>query len=225
MIADQAQRQCRAVEQDGEQREARHGAGTLRRHRSAGERGVEQRGQQREDGRHLLGVDPQRERGHQRDAITNEAHHQPDREHDVQARDGQDVRQSRVTHRLGHVLVDRRLLARQQGRDHAAFGARQGLQNAGDDIGAQRSERAQEAVRLAALDDRGRCEGIADGAQLLVPGDPLEIEGAGRRGAGRRRQVGKHQQPVADGQPGRAPAERHAHLERHHLGRRHAIAF
>ena len=56
---DQPERQGRAVEQDGEQREARHGAGALRRHRGAGERGVEQRRHQREHGRDLLGVDAQ----------------------------------------------------------------------------------------------------------------------------------------------------------------------
>ena len=92
----------------------RHGAGALRRHRRAGERGVEQRHQQRDHGGDLLGIDAQRQRRHQRDAVAHQAHHQADDEDDVQARDRQDVGEARIAHRLGDVLVDRGLLAGQQ---------------------------------------------------------------------------------------------------------------
>ncbi len=92
---DEAQRQRRAVEQDRQQREGRHRAGALGRHRRAGERRVEERGHQGEHGRHLLGIDAQRQRRNQRDAVAHEAHHQADHEHDVQAGDRQDVRQAR----------------------------------------------------------------------------------------------------------------------------------
>jgi len=54
----------------------------------------------------LLGVDAQRQRRHQRDAVAHQAHHQPDHEHDVQAGDRQDVGEAGIAHRLGDVLVD-----------------------------------------------------------------------------------------------------------------------
>ena len=96
----------------------------------------------------------------------------------MQARDRQDVRQAQIAHRLGDVLVDRGLLAGQQGRRHAAFRAGQCLHDARGDVGAQAIDDAHDAVRPAVLDHHRRRQRIADGAELLVPGDPLEIEGA-----------------------------------------------
>ena len=222
---DQPQRQGRAVEQDGEQGEARHGAGPLRRNRRAGERGVEQRRHQREHGRDLLGVDAQGERRHQGDAMAHQAHHQGDDEHDVQARDRQDVGETEVAHRLGDVLVDRGLLAGQERRDHAAFRAGQRLHDALDDIGPQRIDGAHEAVGLAGFDHRRGGQCIADGAKLLVPGDALEIEGAGCGRSGGRRDIGQHQDAVADMQRRCALGQRDTQLDRHHFRRRHAVAL
>ena len=130
-----------------------------------------------------------------------------------------------VAHGLGDVLVDGGLLAGQQGRRHAALRPRQGGEDARRDVGAQRIDGAHDAVGAAVLDHRRRRQRIAHGAELLVPGDPLEIEGAGCGRAGRRREVGEHQQPVADMDRRRALGERHAHAHRHHLGRRHAVAL
>jgi hypothetical protein len=172
----QAQRQRRAVEQHGDQGKARHGAGALRRHRRTGQRGIEERHQQGEHGRDLLGIDAQRQRRHQRDGVAQHAHHQGDHEDDVQAGDRQDVGEARVAHGLGDVLVDGGLLAGQQGGHHAAFRARQGGEDARRDVGAQRIDGANDAVRAAAFDHRRRRQRIAHGAQLLVPGDALEIE-------------------------------------------------
>ena len=222
---DQPERQGRAVEQDGEQREARHGAGALRRHRRAGERGVEQRRHQREHGRDLLGVDAQGERRDERDGVAHQAHHQGDDEHDVQARDRQDVGQARIAHRLGDVLVDRGLLAGQEGRDHAAFGAGQRLHDAPHDVGAQRVDGAHEAVGLAGIDHRRGRQRIAHGAELLVPGDALEIEGTGCGRSRGRREVGQHQDAIADMQGRRALGQRYAQLDWRHLDGRHAAAF
>ena len=133
--------------------------------------------------------------------------------------------QARIAHRLGDVLVDRGLLAGQEGRDHAAFGAGQRLHDAPHDVGAQRVDGAHEAVGLAGIDhDRGR-QRIADGAELLVPGDALEIEGAGCRRSRGRRDVGQHQDPVADMQGRRPLCQRHAQLERRHLDGRHTAAL
>ena len=183
MIADHAtSRSDSAVRSSriGEQREARHGAGALRRHRRAGERGVEQRRQQREHGGDLLGIDAQRQRRHQRDAVADQAHHQADDEHDVQARDRQDVRQARIAHRLGDVLVDRGLLAGQQGRDHAALGAGQRLHDALGDVGAQRIDGAHDAGRAC----RARSP------------PPAPAHSRRRRAAGTRRPAGNRRRPA-----------------------------
>ena len=222
---DQPERQGRAIEQDGEQRETRHGAGALRRHRRAGERCVEQRRHQREHGRDLLGVDAQGERRDERDGVAHQAHHQGDDEHDVQARDRQDMGQPRIAHRLGDVLVDRGLLAGQEGGNHTAFGAGQRLHDAAHDVGAQGVDGAQEAVGLAGIDHgRGR-QRIAHGAELLVPGDALEIESTGCGRPRGRREVGQHQDAIADMQGRRPLGQRYAQLDGRHLDGRHTAAL
>ena len=143
----------------------------------------------------------------------------------MQAGDRQDVGEARIAHGLGDVLVDGGLLAGQQRRGHAAFRSGQRGQDARRDVGAQPVDGAHDAVGPAVLDDRGRRQRIAHAAQLLVPGDALEIEGAGCGRSGRRREVGEHQQPVADMDRRRALGERDAHARRHHLDRRHVVAF
>jgi hypothetical protein len=90
---------------------------------------------------------------------------------------------------------------------------------------AQRIDGAHDAVRPTVLDHRRRRQRVAHGAELLVPGNPLEIEGAWCGWSGRRRDVGEHQQPVADMNRRRALGERDAHARRHHLDRRHVVAF
>lgn len=102
------------------------------------------------------------------------------------------MRQTRIAHCLGDLLVDRGLLADQQGGDHAARRSWQHLQDAFGDISPERIEGTHKACGLAGVDDHGRRQRIAHGAELLVPGDALEIEGARRRGPGRRRQVGQY---------------------------------
>ena len=130
-----------------------------------------------------------------------------------------------IAHRLGDVLVDGGLLAGQQRRGHATFGSGQRRQDARRDVRAQPVDAAHDAVGPAMLDDGGRRQRIAHAAQLLIPGDALEIESAGRSRSGRRREVGEHQQPVADMDRWRPLGERDAHAGRHHLDRRHVVAF
>jgi hypothetical protein len=181
MIADHATSLSKSAVQSSQQRESRHGASALRRHWGAGQSRVEKRHQKRDNGRDFLGVDAQRQRRHQRYAIAQQPHHQANHEHDVQARDRQDVRQTRIAHGVIDVLVHGGLLAGQQRRRHAAFGSGQRLEDTRRDVGAQAVDESHDAIGPAVVDHRRRCQRVPHGAQLLIPGDPLEIEST-RRG-------------------------------------------
>src|SRR5476651_2206228 len=78
---------------------------------------------------------------------------------------------------------------------------------------------------LPMLDDGRGCQRITDATDLLVPGDPLEIEGPWRGRSCRWRDIRQHQQPVAHRQRRCALAERNAQPDRSHLDPRSAVAL
>jgi hypothetical protein len=85
-----------AVQKHGAQHHRRHDEGPLRRHVGAGQEEVEERDRQRHDRRRLLGIQPQRDPRHQRQAIADQREHEPGQEGEVHPRDRQKMREVRI---------------------------------------------------------------------------------------------------------------------------------